>query len=388
MDVQNQKESIARVKAVDGLRGLAALMVVLNHLIVVFLPAVYWGSEGSTVELFLGETPLNFFLNGDSGGGIFLAITGYGTYKVMQKNADRITKFVLLRYIKLLILTIVGAISVIIVEKARINYYGEVKILTGTIWLGDFSPAIDNFLVMLKYKPLYNLTVYNPTLWTMKYIFSGSMMSVILSALINKKRHNKVAVAGIMAICFFTILNFNEICYMACFMGTCLAFMEDEIHIRIKWYWELVLGLVAIYLCGYPTGKIPMFCFYKYLPSNKYGFYHLIGVCILLLITLKGKYMKTIMKTWIAQFLGNNAMGIYAIHFSIIISFSSYMYLLNILKNYHIVTKVILVFLLSILVICLCGYCVSRLIKKGYYLIEKVYSKLIIETDEKKGYIE
>lgn len=36
MDVQNQKESIARVKAVDGLRGLAALMVVLNHLIVVF----------------------------------------------------------------------------------------------------------------------------------------------------------------------------------------------------------------------------------------------------------------------------------------------------------------------------------------------------------------
>lgn len=81
-------------------------------------------------------------------------------------------------------------------------------------------------------------------------------------------------------------------------------------------------------------------------------------------------------------------MGIYAIHFSIIISFSSYMYLLNILKNYHIVTKVILVFLLSILVICLCGYCVSRLIKKGYYLIEKVYSKLIIETDEKKGYIE
>lgn len=121
---------------------------------------------------------------------------------------------------------------------------------------------------------------------------------------------------------------------------------------------------------------------------HKYGFYHLIGVCILLLITLKGKYMKTIMKTWIAQFLGNNAMGIYAIHFSIIISFSSYMYLLNILKNYHIVTKVILVFLLSILVICLGGYCVSRLIKKGYYLIEKVYSKLIIETDEKKGYIE
>ena len=147
MDVQNQKESIARVKAVDGLRGLAALMVVLNHLIVVFLPAVYWGSEGSTVELFLGETPLNFFLNGDSGVGIFLAITGYGTYKVMQKNADRITKFVLLRYIKLLILTIVGAISVIIVEKARINYYGEVKILTGTIWLGDFSPAIDLSLI-------------------------------------------------------------------------------------------------------------------------------------------------------------------------------------------------------------------------------------------------
>ena len=62
-------------------------MVVLNHLIVVFLPAVYWGSEGSTVELFLGETPLNFFLNGDSGVGIFLAITGYGTYKQLTDDS-------------------------------------------------------------------------------------------------------------------------------------------------------------------------------------------------------------------------------------------------------------------------------------------------------------
>lgn len=40
-----------RINSLEGLRGIAVLMVLFNHLGVMFYPAYYWGGQKGTVKL-------------------------------------------------------------------------------------------------------------------------------------------------------------------------------------------------------------------------------------------------------------------------------------------------------------------------------------------------
>lgn len=40
-----------RINSLEGLRGIASLLVLFNHLGVMFYPAYYWGGQNSTVKL-------------------------------------------------------------------------------------------------------------------------------------------------------------------------------------------------------------------------------------------------------------------------------------------------------------------------------------------------
>lgn len=75
-----------RVKALDGIRGIAAIMVFFSHFAVMFYPAFYWSnkeiSHCNDIDFFIGQTPLSFLCNGNSGVMIFLMLTGFGSYMI------------------------------------------------------------------------------------------------------------------------------------------------------------------------------------------------------------------------------------------------------------------------------------------------------------------
>ena len=61
-----------RSDSLEGLRGIAAFMVLFNHLGVMFYPAYYWGVEETGrhcefIEYYLGPTPLAVLFAGYSG---------------------------------------------------------------------------------------------------------------------------------------------------------------------------------------------------------------------------------------------------------------------------------------------------------------------------------
>ncbi|KAA2235258.1 acyltransferase family protein [Salinarimonas soli] len=56
-----------RDNSLDGLRGIAALLVVFSHLVVAFQPALYFGREAlleNNALTFLATSPFFVFVNG------------------------------------------------------------------------------------------------------------------------------------------------------------------------------------------------------------------------------------------------------------------------------------------------------------------------------------
>ncbi|WP_443147193.1 acyltransferase family protein [Paenibacillus sp. KACC 21273] len=71
-----------KLKYLDGLRGLAALIVVISHFVVAFYPSLYNGSIDSvhtqkSLELWISKSPFNLFYNGNFAVCVFFVLSGY-----------------------------------------------------------------------------------------------------------------------------------------------------------------------------------------------------------------------------------------------------------------------------------------------------------------------
>lgn len=79
-------DHLERKKSIEGIRGTATIMVYLSHFAVMFYPAFYWGGRGRShcngMDILIGQTPLSFILNGNSGVMLFLMLNGFCTYLV------------------------------------------------------------------------------------------------------------------------------------------------------------------------------------------------------------------------------------------------------------------------------------------------------------------
>lgn len=71
----------SEIKEVTGLKGIAALIVMLSHYAIAFFPAV-WNAEYESAhilvaEKFIHRTPLYFFFNGSQMVSLFWCISGF-----------------------------------------------------------------------------------------------------------------------------------------------------------------------------------------------------------------------------------------------------------------------------------------------------------------------
>src|SRR5579859_5537778 len=71
-----------KIQYLEGIRGVAAMMVVFHHFFLAFYPAYYFGGEPSvshlgSLELDYWRSPLSFLTNGDFMVCIFFVLSGH-----------------------------------------------------------------------------------------------------------------------------------------------------------------------------------------------------------------------------------------------------------------------------------------------------------------------
>ena len=384
-----------KINYLEGVRGIAAFMVIFNHFMVAFFPATYWGSSMPThlsrnIEIFLAQSPLNVFSAGNFAVCIFFILSGFVlsySYFLNNNNNEKLTKSAIKRYPRLVLPVLIIIIIVAIFINFSFFYNKEASLITGSsTWLATFFNFNVNIFDVF-YNAFYNVPFngsakYLTVLWTINFELIGSFITYLFLLLFGKleKRY-------IFYIAF--ILVFYKTYFLAFILGIILADIfcnKKGILLKSnKVIITLILILAAIYFGGYPSGIEPTNKIYGILVIANENIpesliYHTIGAFLLLFAVLSSNILQKILELKPFVFLGKISFSIYLIHVVIIGSFSSYIFI----KIYEQLNRYLISFgitvIISIPLILLLSYVFEKYIVENTNKIskkieEKIYGK-------------
>ncbi len=348
----------------DGIRGLAALIVVLNHFIVAFYPALYNASikeihTRTGIELWLATTPLNLMYNGSFSVCMFFVLSGYVlSYKFFRiGNTQIIVQSAVKRYFRLALPVLASVILAYILLQCSLFYNQQAADLSfSDWWLGSFWGFEANIWNMFKNGLIdavfFYDSSYNPVLWTMTYELYGSFFVFSFALLFgNLKNRYFFYIAAIYLL--------SDTFYLAFILGMLLADISRYTHFFEKALFQnrllkICFLLIGLYLASYPAGlskEVLENSIYKFFFPFEYStlvdFYHIIGSFFILLTVLLSHKLRIFFASKPFFFLGKLSFSLYLLHLLVIGSFTSWLFI-HLLHYYSYSVSVMISFLLSL----------------------------------------
>lgn len=312
----------------DGCRGLAALIVLFTHFFPLFYPAILWGKEyahfANAADYLLGQMlPIP---SAYSGVALFFIITGFGTYTAIDAAKLDIRQYLLLRYFKLLVLTLLGALPVVALLHFELVFVADIADSVKSPWFKDWPSSGLALWQAIIHAPLSSLMEYNGVLWTMPYFFYGTLLAFILTKIFSRHWQENLFISLVATLIF---INLEQYYYIPFVAGTCLAYFY-KYHQKIfasATNKKIIISLVALYLCSYPTGTVGLEgIFLRHDFERAYIPYNTVGTILFVIMVLMPGKLHQIMQGKLFQWLGHYSMGIYLIQFPLIISPMAFLY--------------------------------------------------------------
>jgi peptidoglycan/LPS O-acetylase OafA/YrhL len=380
-----------QMEYLNGLRGLAALVVVLHHFTVGFYPAIYNGVEKKAhilsypIEVTISKTPLDVIFSGNFAVCIFFVLSGYVlTYKYFKiYDLEILTSGAVRRYFRLALPILFSLVLAYIFMKLNFFHNQEAALITKSDWwLATFWTFPPNFYLMLK-EALWGVLLkkeysYNTILWTMNYEFIGSMLAFSLAAIIGNVRHKYWIYALIAFLFFFDQTNYY---YSAFVLGVMLGDMYSKninVPILNNKISILLLLVSGLFLGSYPFEANVEGTFYWIMKldvlQNPGAEYHVLGAFFIMLALLNSKKLQAFFSKSPFIFLGKISFSLYLIHLIFICSFSSYIFVFfKSFVKYN--TAFALTFVLSLPLLMTASWVVYKLVDSKSVLLSKILYK-------------
>lgn len=372
-----------KITYLDGLRGIAAFIVVISHFIQIYYPALFTMNTlqiHNDVEFYIGTSPLNVFYNGNFSVCIFFVLSGFVlSYKYFQTgDMEVIKESVIKRYVRLAIPVSFSIFIVYVINLFDGFTINQILHITKSDLVSNYNLINNNFFYMLQFAFFETFfkgnAIYNPVLWTMKYELFGSYL-IFLFIIILKKSNVRYLVYVILILSFFN----------SYFLGFILGLLLSDLYLNKKInifsifdniFVRLVTGIGGIFLGSYPYLDTSN-TIYKYLKINIDGYdslmiYHICGAFLLMIFVLSSPYAKKVLSGKLFLFLGKISFSLYLLHFTLLCSFSSYIFV-NLIRMFSYDLSVLLTFLISTPLMILCSYFMYKYIDNSSIRISKKF---------------
>lgn len=340
MDV---KENVSeRIEFIDGLRGICAIIVVMNHFIVGFFPVAYFGVGTYhlkyNIEQVLAQSPLSFWYAGNFVVCIFCTISAYIIATKFFENEQSVVRTATNRYFRLVLPTF--CISLIAFLFMKIHFFKNIEtaVLTGSPWLSDFynfKPDIKDLLRGSFYDIVFDgYDRYNTVFWMIPILFNVTFLTIFTLKIWGRIR-KRYLVYGVLILLLFKQGHIYELTFIAGIICADLKVnFKEQLNKYVKERYSLILIIIGVYLGAYPTGMVPTNAWYSWMnPGQKCSvIWHILGSFLFMFGILNLKIAMKLLSNKILLWLGKISFPIFLIHIIVICSFSCSFF--NILYQY------------------------------------------------------
>jgi peptidoglycan/LPS O-acetylase OafA/YrhL len=342
--MQNKKET-----SLEGLRGLASLIVFFAHFLAAFKPVAIFGSDQTSNLGFFYKTPLGLITAGNFAVCLFFIMSGYVLsikhFTKKTKNSE-IQGDALKRYIRLGLPLFATCFLSFLISRYNFYYNNQVSILTGNDWFRDYFSKLENkgYLVFFQEMILklfsketnYN---YNPPAWTITTELIGSYLTFGILTIARNFRYR-----FILYIIIFILLSGDFL--QNFILGIAIA--DARIN-YIDWEKEIIsnnrlvfyLTINCLFVFSLLLASFPYYVPQKILISSR-SFYNAFifldnrdffggGITLISSFLFFITYRYTIYKAWLEtkfmQTLGRYSFMLYLTHFLSLASVTSLVYI-------------------------------------------------------------
>ncbi|MBB3131237.1 peptidoglycan/LPS O-acetylase OafA/YrhL [Paenibacillus rhizosphaerae] len=325
-----------KIAYLDGLRGLAACVVVVSHFCQIFAPSVFEGKPEIAHFPFEGlaaRTPLNLMFNGNFSVCVFFVLSGYvlSWRYFLTKDKMHIYASALRRFFRLAIPASLSVCLAFAVMRLGWGYFDDIRQATQSSMPDPFT-ASPRILVMIQ-EALYHTfftygSAYNPVLWTMTYELLGSFL--IFGFLLTLGRF-RLRIIGYAALAVLLADSY----YLGFVLGMVLSDLTYSgrnllTAVLPPWSAPLFLG-AGLFLGSFPYVGIDntIYSILVWKGSSAFSFfvfYHTLGAGLTLTALLISPRLKSLFGRQPFLYLGTLSFSLYLVHFTVICSLGSYLF--------------------------------------------------------------
>jgi peptidoglycan/LPS O-acetylase OafA/YrhL len=351
-----------RVHFFDGLRGWAAIIVVLHHNVITF------------PELdFLLHTPLRPFVDGLFAVYIFFVLSGIvlSMGYICRRDMSLLTSLAIKRIPRLSIPILSSCLIIVLLMKLGFFYNAEAAILTGdnSSWLGGFYSFDGDYIEAIKFSirdVFFNYETassYSVSLWTMTWELFGSYLVVIV-LLCSKYITASNRGANIFWAAVLLYLWIYSVPLFSFMLGVVISHIyvkEPHFLEKIRKSLMLKMLLILLTICAYLGSGLFSMLKIEHLQETMYS----VTAFLLVLIIIVSPMLQRVFSVKLSRFLGKISFPLYIVHIPILCTLTSYLVVCGYsADNNNFMAIFIISILASIIIACI------------FYPIEKLSIKV------------
>lgn len=330
----------SRLAQLEGVRGLAALIVVAWHFVWAFAPWELGSVAGLPSQGFIGN-PLLASIDGPAAVGLFFVLSGFVLPLGFLRSGNRriVLHAVTKRWLRLAGLSVLSVLLCYAMFRLGLFQFRAAGQVTHSAWLatygsgapqGHLHPSLGGAVREgLVGAFIHNSDADDPVLWTMRHELLGSFVSLGVALAVWNRRGLTAGAILLLALAATPVLDPWLIPFIA---GTGLAWLSCRRKLRLHWTAAIASIAAGLFLFGYlqPKGAYAAFTVLQGSAGYRYDriLAHTAAGLLILLGLLGNERFGRALSLRPLLVLGRLSFPIYLFHFPLLCSLACGLFLL------------------------------------------------------------